>query len=203
MCCISLRSIWLHLSAPALAKNVFGYETTLQPKAGLISGFVAAGLASKLWDPDCTWPNNSMLIGRRRALPFCSMGPVRIHYCSHNFATQSSYSVDKSGVASKNVFHWKLWLPWRNAQKPHPTNSTRYGFTWKSVFEYKLQEEQNVCLLSTYSWKLWQLYKRFWQQDKFTRTNVSVLLVHVGQLWMNLADLRYTATVWRLLYMPG
>ena len=46
------------------------------------------------------------------------MGPVRIRHDSHEFATQSSHSVDRTGWQAK-MASIEIWIPWRNAHKPH------------------------------------------------------------------------------------
>ena len=46
------------------------------------------------------------------------MGPVRIRHSSHDFATQSSHSVDRAGWQVK-MASIEIWIPWRNAHRPH------------------------------------------------------------------------------------
>ena len=46
------------------------------------------------------------------------MGPVRIRHSSHNFGWQSSHSVDLAGWQAK-MASIEIWIPWRNAHKPH------------------------------------------------------------------------------------
>ena len=46
------------------------------------------------------------------------MGPVRIRPSSHDFATQSSHSMDRAGWQAKKA-SIEFWIPWRNAHKPH------------------------------------------------------------------------------------
>ena len=46
------------------------------------------------------------------------MGPVRIRHSSHDFATQSSHSVDLARWQEK-MASIEIWIPWRNALKPH------------------------------------------------------------------------------------
>ena len=46
-----------------------------------------------------------------------SMGPVRIHYSSHHFATQASHFVDRSGWQAK-MASIEFWIQWRNAHSP-------------------------------------------------------------------------------------
>ena len=45
-----------------------------------------------------------------------SMGPVQIRHSSHDFATQSSHSVDGWQAKMTSI---ETWIPWRNALKPH------------------------------------------------------------------------------------
>ena len=46
------------------------------------------------------------------------MGPVRIRHSSHDFGWQSSHSVDLAGWQAK-MASIEIWIPWRNAHKPH------------------------------------------------------------------------------------
>ena len=46
------------------------------------------------------------------------MGPVRIRHSSHNFGWQPSHSVDLAGWQAK-MASIEIWIPWRNAHKPH------------------------------------------------------------------------------------
>ena len=47
-----------------------------------------------------------------------AMGPVRIRHSSHHFGWQSSHSVDLAGWQAK-MASIEIWIPWRNAHKPH------------------------------------------------------------------------------------
>ena len=58
------------------------------------------------------------------------MGPARIGRTSHEFATQSSHSVDLAGCQAK-MASIEIWIPWRNAHKPrshagHQPSLVRY-----------------------------------------------------------------------------
>ena len=46
------------------------------------------------------------------------MGPVRIRHSSHDFGWQSGHSVDLAGWQAK-MASIEIWIPWRNAHKPH------------------------------------------------------------------------------------
>ena len=50
-----------------------------------------------------------------------TMGPVRIPHSSHDFGWQSSHSVDLAGWQGK-MTSIEIWIPWRNAHKPHHPN---------------------------------------------------------------------------------
>ena len=49
------------------------------------------------------------------------MGPLQMRHCSHEFATQSSHSVDLAGWQAKMAII-DILIPRRNARKPHFTN---------------------------------------------------------------------------------
>ena len=46
------------------------------------------------------------------------MGPVRLRHSSHDFGWQSNHSVDLAGWKAK-MASIEIWIPWRNAHKPH------------------------------------------------------------------------------------
>ena len=75
------------------------------------------------------------------------MGPGQIRHSSHEFATQSSHSVDLAGRQAK-IASIEIWIPCHNVHKPHPfpAKSGRLILEDVSSCGLFLSSRQHACL---------------------------------------------------------
>ena len=75
------------------------------------------------------------------------MGPVRIRHSSHDFGWQSSHFVDLAGWQAK-LASIEIWIPWRNAHKPHLIESWSSGDRFTCIkMSWQPHNQRKILLL--------------------------------------------------------
>ena len=99
----------------------------------------------------------------KTSLEFLLMRRVRIRHSSHEFATQSSHSVDLAGWHAK-MASIEIWIPWCNAHRPHwcMISSLDVGRTLARIYCYYTP----AVPLSV---KIFQKKKKFWLGAKLSK----------------------------------